>query len=110
MIEQTVEKIEVRIRSNEAMPADKRDELLSLLATLRHEVANLSQTHQEQAQSIAGFAELSAHEATRARQDPRLLHLSLEGLSSSVKGFEQSHPRLVQLVNGISHTLSNLGI
>jgi len=36
--------------------------------------------------------------------------LSLEGLSSSVEGFEKSHPKLVQIVNAISNTLSNLGI
>jgi hypothetical protein len=73
-------------------------------------VANLSKTHEEQAQSIAGFAEISTHEAIRSEQNPRLLKLSLEGLSSSVDELEKSHPRLVQIVNAISHTLSNLGI
>jgi len=38
------------------------------------------------------------------------LRLSLEGLSSSVGELEKSHPRLVQIVNAISNTLSNLGI
>ena len=71
---------------------------------------NSSKTQQEQAQSIAGFAEVSTHEATRTEQDPELLKLSLEGLGSSVRGFEESHPRLVQIVNSISSTLSNLGI
>ena len=78
--------------------------------TLKQEVASLSQTHGEQAQSIAGFTELSAHEATRTSQNPDLLRLSLQGLNSSVEGFEQSHPKLVQTVNNISSTLANLGI
>jgi hypothetical protein len=81
-----------------------------LVGTLKSEVAALSKTHGEQAESIAGFADLSTHEATRAEQNPRLLKLSLEGLGSSVKELEDSHPRLVQIVNAISNTLSNLGI
>ena len=38
------------------------------------------------------------------------LRHSVEDLRSSVKDFEQSHPKLVQAVNGISGTLANLGI
>ena len=110
MIEDTIGKIEDRIRSTEAVKEDRRRELLQLLGTLKSEVAELSKTHEDQAQSIAGFTELSTREATRAEQNPELLQLSLQGMSSSVRGFEDSHPRLVQIVNGISSTLSNLGI
>jgi queuine/archaeosine tRNA-ribosyltransferase len=110
MIEDTIGKIEDRIRSTEAVQEDRRHELLQLLGTLKSEVAELSKTHEEQAQSIAGFTDLSTHEATRVEQNPELLKLSLEGLGSSVRGFEESHPRLVQIVNTISSTLSNLGI
>ena len=84
--------------------------MLQLLGTLKSEVGKLSKTHDEQAQSIAGFAQLSAHEATRQQQNPQSLHHSLEGLRSSVEGFEKSHPQLVRIVNNISNTLSNLGI
>ena len=110
MIEDTIGKIEAKIQSADALKEDKRRELAQLLGTLKSEVAELSKTHQEQAQSIAGFAEVSAHEATRAEQNPHLLKLSLEGLSSSVAELRQSHPRLVQIVNTISNMLSNLGI
>jgi hypothetical protein len=110
MIEDTIGKIEAKIQSAEMIKDDRRRELVQLLGTLKAEVAKLSQTHEEQAQSIAGFAELSTHEAIRSQQNPRLLKLSLEGLSSSVDELEKSHPRLVQIVNAISHTLSNLGI
>ena len=48
--------------------------------------------------------------ARRAEPNPALVQLSLKGLSSSVQGFEGSHPRLVQLVNSLCTTLSNLGI
>jgi len=110
MIENTISKIENQIKASESIKEDRRQELLGLLRTLKAEVDELSQTHGEQARSIAGFTELSTHEATRVDQNPELLDLSLKGLSSSVSGFEQSHPKLVRIVNAISQTLSNLGI
>ncbi len=110
MIEDTIGKIEARIQGTDAIKEDRRKELLQLLGTLKSEVAHLSTTHSEQAQSIAGFAEISAHEATRTEQNPELLKLSLQGLGSSVRELEETHPRLVQIVNAISNTLSNLGI
>lgn len=110
MIKETISSIEAKIQSADAIHEDKKRELLQLLGTLKSEVATLSKTHDEQAQSIAGFTEISAHEATRSKQNPELLELSLKGLKSSVEGFENSHPRLVQIVNSISQTLSNLGI
>jgi queuine/archaeosine tRNA-ribosyltransferase len=110
MIDDTVSKIEAKIQSAESISDDKKRELLQLLDTLKSEMEKLSATNQEQAQSIAGFTEISAHEATRSQQNPELLELSLKGLSSSVGGFEKSHPQLVQIVNAISKTLSDLGI
>jgi phage I-like protein len=110
MIEDTIAKIEARLKAGEAIHPERKEELLQLLATLKAEMATLPQAHREQAQSIASFAEVSTHEATRSEQNPQLLKLSLEGLSQSVAGFEKSHPRLVQIVNAISNTLSNLGI
>jgi DNA-binding FrmR family transcriptional regulator len=110
MIEDTIGKIEDQIRGAETVKDERRRELLQLLGTLKGEVAELSKTHEEQAQSIAGFTQISAHEATRAEPNPKLLKLSLEGLRSSAQGFEGSHPRLVQIVNAISRTLANLGI
>jgi len=73
-------------------------------------VANLSTTNSEQADSIAGFTQLSTHEAMRTEQNPQLRELSLQGLRSSVEDLEQSHPQLTQIVNRISKTLSDLGI
>ncbi len=110
MIEDTLAKIEARLNSAEAIPAEKRRELQQLLATLKAEVGKLSKTHADQAQSIAGFTEISTHEATREPKNPQLLKLSLNGLTSSVEEFGKSHPKLVEIVNSISNTLANLGI
>jgi prefoldin subunit 5 len=109
MIQDTLAKIEARLQSAEVSD-DKRRELEQLLAKLKSEVASLSQTHADQAESIAGFTERSAHEATREQQNPQLLKLSLQGLTSSVEEFETTHPKLVQVVNSLSQTLANLGI
>jgi hypothetical protein len=109
MVQDTLEKIEERVRQSAVSP-QQRSELLELLAALKAEVATLSRTHEEHAETIAAFTAVSAHEATRDQKNPELIDLSLRGLSQSVHGFEESHPRLVQLVNSISTTLSNLGI
>lgn len=110
MIQETLAKIEARIRKVAALKGENKDELLHLLSTLKSEIAELSKTHSEQAQSITGFAEVSTHEATRAERDPELLKLSLQGLSASVREFETSHPKLVEIVNSISLMLSNSGV
>ena len=110
MIDETLEKIESRIHAADSVSADRKRELLQLVATLKTEVASLSKTNTERAESIAGFTQVSTHEATRVTQDPDLMRLSVEGLRSSVSGFEESHPNLVRIVNSISNMLSNLGI
>lgn len=110
MNDDTFNEIEAKIRSAKTIGDDRKRELLELLDRLKAEVSTLSRTNDEQARSIAGFAQVSAHEATRATQNPELRELSVRGLRSSVDGFEQSHPKLVQLVNSISNSLSNWGI
>jgi len=77
---------------------------------LRTEVSHLSKIDAEDAQSIAGFTEVSIHEAIREDKNPQLLKLSLKGLSTSVKSFENSHPKLARIVNSICNSLSNIGI
>ena len=110
MIEKTISEIEAKVSGAEAVSGEHKRELLELLGKLKSEVGTLSQTHSEQADSIANFAKLSAHEATRSEPNAQLRELSNQGLLSSVEGFEQSHPKLVQVVSSISKTLSDLGI
>ncbi len=110
MIEKTIGEIETKIRSAEAVSDERKRELLQLLETLKSEIGAIEKTHGEQAESIAEFAKISAHEAIRGEQSPKLRELSLRGLQSSVEGFEKSHPHLVEIVNRISNTLSNFGI
>jgi hypothetical protein len=110
MMQDTLSKLEQRLQQSGSLDSGTRAEVLALVASLKSEVAGLSRTHAEQAQSIAGFTAVSAHEATREEPRPELIQLSLQGLSASVRGFEGTHPRLVQVVNSLCSTLANLGI
>ncbi|MDP2968822.1 MAG: DUF4404 family protein [Deltaproteobacteria bacterium] len=110
MIQETIIQIETRIKKAKSLNEEKKRELLNLLSTLKTEVSELSKTHAEHTQSITGFTEISIHEAIREEKNPQLLKLSLQGLSTSVEGFENSHPKLVGIVNSICNTLSNIGI
>jgi chromosome segregation ATPase len=91
MIEQIIRDIEAKIRA-ETISDSGKGELQQLLAKLKAEVATLQKT------------------CETAREKQRSLKTSVEELRSSVEGFEQSHPKLVQTVNSISSTLSNLGV
>jgi hypothetical protein len=110
MLKTAIINIENKIKHNTSIKDKEKTELLQLLSSLQDEVAELSKTNREQAESITGFAQTSAHEATRKDKNEDLLDLSLKGLTSSVNELESSHPKLVEIVNRISYMLSNMGI
>ena len=110
MIQDTLSRIEKMIKNSIHITDENKKVYLNLLKTLDDEIAELSKTKEEQAKSITGFAKVSTHEAIREEKDPELMEISLEGLSSSVKGFEVSHPKLVSIVNSICDFLAKLGI
>ncbi len=110
MIQETITQIEARIQNAKSLNGEKKRELLDLVSTLKAEVSEFSKTHPEQTQSITGFVEVSIHEAVRETKNLQLQKLSLQGLLTSVKGFEGSHPKLVGIVNSICLSLSNIGI
>jgi len=110
MLKHSLEKIEKKIKLSPNIPDEKKEEYFNLLNSLNTEINKLQLSHNEQANSIKGFTKISAHEATRDEINPSLIKISLEGLSSSVKEFEVSYPRLVSIVNSMSSFLSKLGI
>lgn len=105
---ETVDKIEAKINNSENIDQTRKKELLVLLNDLKKEIDALEDD--EQAKSIAGFAELSTNEAMRKQTNKKSLELSLEGLSSAVDELEAANPKLVGVINSISMMLSNLGI
>ena len=110
MEQNTIEKIEKKISTNKSLNESDKTQLLNLLATLKPEMAKFSNDHAEHAESVTGFIERSTHEALRQQKNPTLLTLAIDGLSASVKGFEVSHPQLVENVNTIASALANIGI
>jgi len=105
-----IEKIEEKIRTNKSLNASDKTQLLSLLVALKPEMEKFSNEQAEHAESVAGFIERSTHEALRQQKNPTLLKLAIDGSSASVKGFETSHPQLVENVNTIASALANIGI
>ena len=99
-----------KIQGAKAIPEETRTELVGLLTDLKTEIGDLCETHFQEANSIAAFAEASTSVATHETIKPELLKVAVNALSSSVEGFETSHPALVQTVNRIASILSNMGI
>jgi broad specificity phosphatase PhoE len=97
MIEETIRQIEARLNAATSLTPEARAELLGLLAGLRAEAAQLPASERA-AEPNAGAAE------------PESMQEHAERLRSSVEEFEESHPKVVQLVNHIANTLSGLGI
>lgn len=110
MVQKTLGEIEARIRNSGSIDDRSRTELLNLLSVLKSEIAELSKTHKTEAQQIAGATKLSAEEATREDKDAEVVKSAVDQLAASVAGFETSHPKLVEAVNRICVTLSNIGI
>jgi hypothetical protein len=110
MTDEHIEKTKAAIESAENIPADRKAELLDLLSKLKPAIAKVSETHHEDAKSIARLVEASAHETIRAEKKPELTKRLLHELKQSVENFEASHPQLVAFTTRYSALLSALGI
>jgi len=110
MISETLKRIQSTLENSPSLQPDTRQELLAQLANLKEEIALLDDSHLDRAKSIAGFVEVSTHEAVREERDHRLMSLSLDGLSATVRDFEATHPKLTDAVNTIRQLLSNIGV
>lgn len=110
MINDTISKIEKKINDTASLNQEKKNEFLDLLKDLKKEVVSLSEDDNDNAMSIANFTSASTHEATKQNRNDKLLKISLDGLSASVRTFEVTHPELTKAVNAVCNFLSNLGI
>lgn len=110
MVQNKIEKIEKKIHKYNSFTDKNKIELLNLLATLKPEITEFSKVQAEHAESIAGFIERSTHEVMRQEKNPALIKFAVNGLSASVKGFEASHPQLVENVNYIVNALAFMDI
>ena len=105
MIDDTLSRLEAKLRDGSKFDAEHRDELLTLLRELKAELAEVEKTQSREASQITGHTERFAKAVVEER-NPELLRRTLQELDS----FEKSHPQLVQIVNRIATTLSSLGI
>ncbi len=110
MINDKISKIEEKISHSSNISENSKKDLIKLIADLKEEIKELESEHNEEAQSIAHFAESSAHEATKNNKNENLIEYSLKGLTMSVRDFETTYPKLTDTVNSIAEILSNLGI
>ena len=110
MTDEHIEKTKAAIESAENIPADRKAELLDLLSKLKPAIAKVSETHHEDARSIARLVEASAHETIRAQDKPKEGHRLLHELKESVQNLEATHPHQAAFVNQYSTLLSALGI
>ena len=110
MIEDKLSRIEKKIRNANSMEDGNKNSILELLDELRNELKEVDHKSSGQLSSAGSFAEAGANEVTREDGDKGILDIALSGLNESVKGFEKSHPKLVEVVNSICTQLSNSGI
>ncbi len=110
MIPKTIAEIEDRVRQAESLSETRRTELLALLASLKQEAGELAKTNVEQARAIVEHARVYADEAIREGRHSAAHQPALERLTDSVSEFEETHPKLVEVVNRIALMLSNSGI
>ena len=110
MNDQQIEKIKSAVEAADHIPEEKKAELLALLADLKPAIANVAQTHPEDAQSIGQSVEASAQIAARGNKRPERVERAVRELKESVEKFEASHPDLAAFVNRYSTLLSALGI
>ena len=110
MTDEHIEKTKSAIASAENIPADRKAELLDLLSKLKPAIAKVSETHHEDARSIARLVEASAHETIRSEREPKQNKRLLYELKETVQNFEATHPQLATFVNQYSTVLSALGV
>jgi len=110
MIPERIAHIEETLRNAPNIPDSTRAELIALLAGLKAEIVPLATTHGESVEQIAGSADAAVTAATQPGKQPAEAAQAVEGLAASVRDFEASHPRLVEVVDRLAVTLSNMGI
>ena len=93
MIEDTIAKIEEKLRTAKNLPSWERAELQGLLSQLRAEASSLP--------DLGERSEDADNEDVQG---------ALGRLEESLTEFETTHPQLVGIVNRISTILANMGI
>jgi prefoldin subunit 5 len=110
MTDERIEKIKSAVESADHISPEKKAELLDVIAKLKPAIAEVAQTHEEEADRISRFVEASAREVASKKERPESLERVLHKLKQTVEKFEASHPELTAFVTEYSAVLSGLGI
>jgi prefoldin subunit 5 len=110
MTDERIQKIKSAVESADHISPEKKGELLEVLAKLKPAIAQVAETHEEDAERISQVVEASAHELATRKERPETVERVLQRLKQSVEKFEASHPQLTTFVTEYSAALSNLGI
>ena len=98
MIDETIRALEERIRSAERISDERREDMLALVKELRAEFGAISESHGDDAASLARRTHAAATDDSGA------------GVGDSVLEFETEHPRLAGVVRSLLQTLADAGI
>src|SRR5437763_13571464 len=109
MTDEHIEKTKSAIESADNIPADRKAELLDLLSKLKPAIAKVSETHHEDAHSIARLVEASARETSRPENKPEQTNKLLHVLKQTYENFDATHPLLFSLTTKHFAFLSTLG-
>ena len=110
MTDERIEKIKSAVESADHISPEKKAELLDVLAKLKPAIAEVAQTHEQEAEKISQFIESSAREIASKKERPESVERVLQKLKRTVEKFEASHPELTAFVTEYSAVLSGLGI
>jgi prefoldin subunit 5 len=110
MTDERIEKIRSAVEAADHISPEKKAELLAVLAKLKPAIANVAQTHEQDAESISRFIEASAHEVAGKKERPESVERVLHKLKQTVEKFEASHPQLTAFVSEYAAVLSGMGI
>jgi seryl-tRNA synthetase len=110
MTDERIQKIKSAVEAADHISPEKKTELLAVLTKLKPAIAEVAQTHEEEAERISRFVETSAHQVARKNESSDSVENGLHGLRQTVEKFEASHPKLTAFVTEYSAVLSGLGI
>ena len=97
MIDETLSRLEERIRSSQRTSDDAKRDLLALVDELRSELAGIAESHAEDAQALASQARAAAEDDETVVEE-------------TMRELETAHPQIVGLVRSFLRTLSDAGI
>lgn|GEM_PF-4260204 len=106
---ETLERMKKRIAQSDGIAGDDKAALADLLAELEAEIEHLPEDHHDHMKTVAGFAELSALEASKTDTDEDLLHHALDGMRKAAERFGENHPKVVRVVSDVAKTVGRMG-